>query len=177
MLLKETGIRRGELLGLHLEDVQDMDVNARICIKRRRNPNNACAKGKERIVPILHNRKAVQETFQTYLLQEYPLEGERLGHGMLFVTLEGETVGQPMTIERLNALFKQLKDRTGIKAHPHLFRHTFATRMLQAGYMDGYVQQLLGHRSIATTKDIYSHVLEEMELGNLLEDSNDSSNH
>lgn len=50
------------------------------------------------------------------------------------------------------------------KAHPHLFRHTFATRMLQAGYMDEYVQQLLGHKSIATTKDIYSHVLDEMSL-------------
>jgi integrase len=36
--------------------------------------------------------------------------------------------------------------------------------MLQAGYLDQYVQQLLGHKSIVTTKDIYSHVLDEMRL-------------
>ncbi len=69
-----------------------------------------------------------------------------------------------MTSARLNQLFHQLSNRTGIEAHPHLFRHTFATRMLQAGYLDEYVQQLLGHKSIATIKDIYSHVLDEMSL-------------
>ena len=35
--------------------------------------------------------------------------------------------------------------------------------------MDDYVQQLLGHKSIATTKDIYSHVLDEMSLDTYLE--------
>ncbi len=40
--------------------------------------------------------------------------------------------------------------------------------MLQAGYLDQYVQQLLGHKSIATTKDIYSHVLDEMSLDTFL---------
>ncbi len=40
--------------------------------------------------------------------------------------------------------------------------------MLQDNYLDQYVQQLLGHRSIATTKDIYSHVLDEMTLDQYL---------
>ncbi|PHM05719.1 tyrosine-type recombinase/integrase, partial [Nostoc sp. 'Peltigera malacea cyanobiont' DB3992] len=84
--------------------------------------------------------------------------------GMLFVNLDGKYIGKPMTSARLNSLIYQLKDRTGIAAYPHLFRHTFATRLLQAGYADHYVQQLLGHSSIATTKDIYSHVLNEMNL-------------
>jgi integrase len=164
MLLRETGIRRGELLGLHLEDVRDLDVRGRIRIVRRSNSNGAWAKGTEREIPILHNREAVQKTFNTYLLEEYPPEAEQLGHGMLFVNLEGKTIGQPMSPIRLSKLFDQLYARTGIKAHPHLLRHTMATRMLQAGYLDQYVQQLLGHRSIATTKDIYSHVLDEMTL-------------
>ena len=41
--------------------------------------------------------------------------------------------------------------------------------MLQSGYLDQYVQQLLGHKSIATTKDIYSHVIDEMSLNTYLE--------
>ncbi len=165
MLLRETGVRRGELLGLHLVDVQDFDVRGRIRIVRRDdNPNNATAKGTEREIPVLHKREEIQETFQAYLLEEYPPEAEKAQHGMLFVNLDGKYTGKPMTSARLNDLFYQLRDRTGIKAHPHLFRHTFGTRMLQAGYMDEYVQQLLGHKSIATTKDIYSHVLDEMSL-------------
>lgn len=165
MLLKETGVRRGELLGLHLEDVRDLDLRGRIRIVRRdNNPNKAIAKGREREIPILQNRKAVQETFNAYLLEEYPPEAEQLGQGMLFVSLEGKHVGEAMSLVRLNKLFDQLYERTGIKAHPHLMRHTFATRMLQNNYLDQYVQQLLGHRTITTTKDIYSHVLDEMTL-------------
>ncbi len=164
MLLRETGVRRGELLGLHLDDVKDLNVTGRIRIVRRSNPNGAWAKGAEREIPLLHNRETVLETFNAYLIEEYPKEAERLGHGMLFVNLEGKNTGYPMSSIRLNKLFNQLHARTGIKAHPHLLRHTMATRMLQAGYLDQYVQQLLGHRSIVTTKDIYSHVLDEMKL-------------
>ena len=170
MVLRETGIRRGELLGLHLLDVADFDSRGRIRIVRRdNNLNGATAKGREREIPILHNQDAVKETFHAYLLQEYPPEAEKMRHGMLFVNLDGKYIGKPMSSARLNSLFAQLEQRTGIKAHPHLFRHTFATRMLQAGYLDQYVQQLLGHKSIATTKDIYSHVLNEMSLDAYLE--------
>lgn len=177
ILLRETGIRRGELLGLHLVDMQDFDVNGRIRIVRRDNPNSAWAKGAEREIPVLHNKRAIQETFRAYLLKEYPAEAERRGHGMLFVNLEGENVGQPTTPDRLSKLFQgELYSRTGIKAHPHLFRHTFATRLLQANFPVEYVSQLLGHRSIATTLDIYSHVLDEMKLDALLKEEDDSHN-
>ncbi len=171
MLLRETGVRRGELLGLHLADVQDFDVRGRVRIVRRNNnPNRAKAKGTEREIPILHNRQEIQETFHAYLLEEYPLEAEKAQHGMLFVNLDGKYIGTPMSSARLNSLCNQLGDRTNIgKVYPHLFRHTFATRMFQDGYMDEYIQQLLGHKSIATTKDIYSHVLDEMNLDTYLE--------
>ncbi|KST63070.1 tyrosine-type recombinase/integrase [Mastigocoleus testarum] len=173
MLLRETGIRRGELLGLHLEDVENLDVNGRIRIVRRSNPNQAWAKGTEREIPILNNMKNVQQTFEAYLLEEYPPQAEQLEHGMLFVNLEGKNIGHPMSATRLNKLFDQLYSRTGIKAHPHLLRHTMATRMLQSGYLDGYVQQLLGHKSITTTKDIYSHILDQMTLETYLQSESD----
>lgn len=175
MLLRSTGVRRGELLGLHLEDVKDLDISGRIRIVRREdNPNSAMAKGREREIPILHQRSAIQETFHAYLLEEYPHRAETLGHGMLFVNLSGKWEGQAMSLVRLNKLFDQLHKRTGIKAHPHLFRHTFATRMLQDNYLDQYVQQLLGHRSIVTTKDIYSHVLDEMTLDQYLREEEEN---
>lgn len=164
MLSRDTGVRRGELLGLHFVDVQDIDSTGRIYIVRRNNPNGAWVKGLERTIPILHNLKAIQDVLRAYLLEEYPPQAEQLGHGMLFVNLEGKHIGQPVSLARYSKLFEQLYSRTGIKSYPHLLRHTFATRMLQKGYEDYYVQQLLGHRSISTTRDIYSHVLDELDL-------------
>jgi integrase/recombinase XerD len=123
--------------------------------------------------PFFYPLTSVPFILRAYLLEEYPLQAEQLRHDMLFVNLEGKYIGQPVSIARFNGLFQQLHTRTGIKSHPHLFRHTFATRMLQQGYLDHYVQQILGHRSITTTKNIYSHVLDEMNLDDIINSEDD----
>src|SRR5450756_2165789 len=55
-------------------------------------------------------------------------------------------------------LVGRLRRRTGIGFGPHLFRHTYATWLLRKGAGMESVKELLGHASIATTIDTYSHL-------------------
>lgn len=42
---------------------------------------------------------------------------------------------------------------------PHVFRHTFATRAIEAGMQPQVLKTILGHSSLTMTMDLYSHVL------------------
>jgi integrase/recombinase XerD len=65
--------------------------------------------------------------------------------------------GHPMTRKDIYDLVKALGRRIGRELHPHAFRHSFATHMLENGADLRVVQELLGHADIATTQ-VYTQV-------------------
>ncbi|UIJ59698.1 site-specific integrase [Amycolatopsis acidiphila] len=148
-LLKGTGLRIGEALGLRHED---LDARRRlVAVRPRRNVNRARAKTWSREVPADAD---LFRLYSDYLHEEYGT----LDCDYVFVNLWGSPVGAPMSYATVDRLVRRLRARTGIAFSPHLFRHSYATGLLRRGVAAEIVQHLLGHASISTTVDTYSHL-------------------
>lgn len=97
---------------------------------------------------------ALVRLYSDYLHEEYgPLDCDYVA-----VNLWAEPVGRPMSYPSVDRLVRRLRARTGIEFTPHEFRHSYATDLLRRGVAVEVVQHLLGHASISTTVDTYSHL-------------------
>ena len=87
--------------------------------------------------------------------------GEAYQHGGLVFAWPD---GRPLDPEDFRKRFARLCKEAGLPPiRVHDTRHTFATLMLELGESPKTVQTMLGHTTIATTLDIYSHVSLELE--------------
>ena len=78
-------------------------------------------------------------------------------YGLVFAS---ET-GTPMDPDNFSHSFARLCERAGLGHwHPHELRHSGASLMLAQGTRLHVVSEVLGHASIAITKDVYGHLLE-----------------
>lgn len=148
-LLRGTGLRIGEALGLRHEDI---DARRRlVAVRRRENANHARAKTWNREVPA---DAGLIRLYADYLHEEFGT----LDCDYVFVNLWRPPLGQPMSYAGVHRLVRHLRGRTGIEFVPHQFRHSYATDLLRRGVRAEVVQKLLGHASISTTIDTYSHL-------------------
>ena len=67
--------------------------------------------------------------------------------------------GSPLSDQSVRRLINKYSSLAAIELHitPHMFRHTFATSLLEADVDIRYIQEMLGHSSINVT-EIYTHV-------------------
>jgi site-specific recombinase XerD len=164
VLLKFTGLRVGEVLGLRRSDLHLMTSSTslgcqvpapHVHVVRRDNPNRASAKSRDaRVVPV-----------GTWVLAYYDrYVEERLGCpsadgcDFVFVNLFHPPLGAPMTDSAVRQLFRALSRRGGLARplRPHMLRHSTGTELAEAGASIDVVQALLGHRSI-TSAQVYVH--------------------
>ncbi len=141
-LVYATGVRCGELVGITLQDI-DLDQKIiRVMGKGR----------KERLV--LFGGKA-KEMLQEYLSTERPLLLKDSAQNALFLNYAG---GQ-LTTRSIQRIFEMFRHFLNVdrKLTPHKIRHSFATHLLQGGVDLRIIQELLGHKTIATT-EIYTHI-------------------
>ena len=71
--------------------------------------------------------------------------------------------GVPLLPDTVTHVWIKLARRTGLKVRLHDARHTHATLLLKQNVRPKVVQERLGHATIATTFDIYAHLLPGMQ--------------
>ncbi len=140
-LLYSTGIRVSELVNLRLQQVNLEGGYIR-----------AVGKGsKERIVPLGSIASAKLEDY----IRKERSTGKRVSE-YLFVSRKG----QKLRRETVWRVVKRFQPLIGKNIYPHIFRHSFATHLLEGGADLRYIQEMLGHSSVSTTQ-IYTHVNKE----------------
>ena len=65
--------------------------------------------------------------------------------------------GSPISPDTITSTFHRIAKKAGFNGNLHSLRHTHATLMLEEGIHPKVVSERLGHATVATTLDIYSH--------------------
>ncbi len=137
-LFYATGIRRAELIGLQLQDVNLQQKTIKVLGKRN----------KERIIPVTDNLMVCLKAYLTFR--------EKVGAHVknVFITQKGVKIYNSLVYRVINSYFSRASSKH--KKSPHVLRHTFATHLLNEGADLNAVKELLGHTSLTATQ-VYTH--------------------
>jgi integrase/recombinase XerD len=142
-LMYACGTRVTEIINLKISDLFFKEEIIRVFGKG----------SKERVVPI---GSSAIHWVEEYLLKSRPLLEKKLkSENIVFLNNRG------MKLSRMGVwkIINRYTNESGVKreVHPHTFRHSFATHLLEGGADLRAVQEMLGHADISTTQ-IYTHI-------------------
>lgn len=157
-LLLFCGLRRGEVLGLQ---VRDIDLERGIVIVR----GNTSKSGRSRHIPL--------HSTLLFHLREYLKERVKYTTPYLLVSSRCDAA---LTLDGLKHVVDELRVKSKIQFHLHQFRHTFAVNFLKTSNNIAKLKQLLGHQDIRMTLlylrclpvDTMREDIEQMSIENLL---------
>jgi len=154
-----SGLRLAELTDLNLGDVDMADCTVRVTGKGN----------KDRIVPVGRHAIRALRTWHTERVLMAATEekalfvsnrGSRLSQRSVQARVDHWAKRQGIKSQRsVQARVDHWAKRQGIntKVYPHLFRHSFASHLLESSHDLRAVQELLGHSNISTTQ-VYTHL-------------------
>ncbi len=166
-VMLRTGLRNGEIRGLKYSDI---DLKKNVLHVRR-------------TLKYLDGRGYFEDVPKTRSsLRDIPLTADMLGllgaqnineHDLneyIFKSRNGKPLGRDSVQDEIDRIILRINENgySFERITPHVFRHTFATRAIEAGMSPQVLKSILGHSSLAMTMDLYSHVMpdtkaEEME--------------
>jgi integrase len=172
-LLLACGLRIGELLGLHWDDVDFKKgiITVRRTISRVKNYDDSIPDKTKIVIDKPKTKKSERSIPVPKILipelKEYKQEQQK-SRKVVNIELKdtdyvfNNGIAEPLEASNLRTRFYNLIKKSKIdKANIHSLRHTYATRLLELGERPEVVKELLGHSSISITLDLYAHVMPE----------------
>jgi len=145
-LALNTGLRNDEICGLTIECVKSFEIIPSILTL----PGTIAKGGVSREIPLNPDVRKKLQFFLEWKIQQ----GEDTNQdAFLFVSMIGKKRLSPRDFQRI--LSKISSRYIGRAIHPHVLRHTFATKLLKFSNLE-IVRRVLGHKNIQTTQ-IYLH--------------------
>lgn len=141
-----TGMRKGEILALQWKDI-DFDENVILVYKSLfYNQSRPTIKGTKteagtRIVPLLDDLKEFLLTIPSRKPNHYVIS---------------DNGKDPLSARRYQTLLKNFKEETGADFTAHQLRHSFATIAFENDVDAKSLQEIIGHKQLSTTMDIYA---------------------
>ncbi len=134
--LYATGLRISELVNLKLTDINFREGMLRVLGKGK----------KERIVPFNDHARAILLRYLDHARQTFkkPID-------YIFLNARGNKITDRAIEQILRKTYGEVMG-SNKKVYPHLFRHSFATHLLQRGANLRVIQELLGHSNLSTTE-------------------------
>jgi integrase/recombinase XerD len=156
LLMLQGGLRSGEVLGLHLEDIAY--GRRRVTVRHRDDhPKGARSKSRTERVVDLHEPETLA-AISAYVMSERPADS---GSSLVFlIGGGGKRRHEALGYDGLVRMFSRACARAGIRqpwVTPHACRHTHASRMWDGGMRELTLQKRLGHASPESTR-IYTRV-------------------
>jgi integrase/recombinase XerD len=172
LMLKEGGFRIGEILGMRMEDLEFGKQGVHIRF-RPDNENGARAKagyGHDRFV---HLPSDVLGLLDVYITEVWIEANPATDHLWIVLNKRAKsrerrsTYGTALSVAAVEKVFQHYSRKSGVMLHPHVLRHTHATALVRSYLQDGdpvdwkFVQERLGHASVITTMQTYTHLTNE----------------
>ncbi|WP_226063898.1 tyrosine-type recombinase/integrase [Kaistella polysaccharea] len=143
--LYQTGMRRAELTGLLLNDVDFSKNELKVTGKGN----------KSRIIPIAEKLLA---DFKKYLTIRKPLVDNEM---YFFLSAKGKKLNDKFVYSAVNSYLGLVSSKT--KRSPHILRHSFATHVLDNGAEISKVKKIMGHSSLASTQVYTNANIEQLK--------------
>lgn len=168
-----TGLRRGEVLGLRWKDVNFNKETISIKNNLLRNPNGGDpiqtspkTETSSRTIPLIKNTFQILKNKRDDHIQKGIFSSEQL----IFSDINGD----PLRPSAFSKRFSRLINKCSFKIRFHDLRHIHATILHELGVTYKTIQSRLGHSTIQTTLDTYTHDSVEIQTKELekLENSN-----
>ncbi len=173
VLLFNTGIRIGELLGLKWDKVDFMNKTITICSNVTKTTNKSKKDDTNgKTSTLIQKTVKTQSSNRMIPLNESAIEALNIlksiryfGENSFVISTATNTVMSPDTFRDI---YYRILNKAGVKKYSvHATRHTFASKLFREKQDIKVISQLLGHSSVSITYNTYVHVIEEQKINSV----------